>query len=338
MAKKNIIIKIWPEIVSYIPATIPYRSINNKTNIGKNILMDFNNCREVNATGLNILLIQILKLMSQKSNHRPWMANPKISTNTIQKIIKLGFFNKLNTYSNISDLFWDDSMNIISKTPIIEYINSSEKIISYPLQSQQIDKLFPDDRRKYLTVLRTWLYDNFFDYSKVYNINIINLISIVTEIVKNTADHTNSDVFFGIDLIENVNNEYLKIFFSIGDLGIGINKNIKNYIFNNNLYVSKNLKESRRHWDLTSTYKWALTCGNSTKLNSKDNKGIGMSSIMTCSKKVPLELSIFDADSRGIISNLTPDSLTHAKVREHFYSIDKPVGFFYYGEIEAERL
>lgn len=333
MHKKNIIIKVWPELTNYIPATIPYSSINNKANIGKNILLDFSNCSEVNSTGLNILLIQILKLMGQKSYQRPWIANPDLNSPTIQRIIKLGFFNKLNTYSEISDLFWDPSLNSISQSPIIEYLNPSERIISFPLGSQNINKNFPNNRRKYLTVLRGWIYETLFPFSEKYDFNIINLINVITEIAKNTADHTNSDVFFGIDLIESTNEENIKIYFSIGDIGIGINNNIR---------ASFGLKfpNSKRpiHWDLTFTYMWALTTGNTTKKDSKENKGIGLSSIMASSKGVPLELSVFDANSRGIISNLSSNSLTHKKTRQQFYSINKPVGFYYFGKIHANKI
>lgn len=339
MVKKNILIKIWPELISYIPATIPYSSINSKSNFGKNIVLDFDSCTEVNSTGLNILLIQILKLMDQKSNQRPWFTNPDKSSLIIKKIANLGLFNKLNTYSKISDLFWDQSLNISSNEPVIEYLNPCEEITSFPIFSQEINKTYLNSRREYLTVFRAWIYNNLFHYSELYGVNIVNLINVLTEIAKNTADHTNSDVFFGMDVIENINNEYIKISFSIGDLGVGINKNIKNWIFENNLYIPKLPNSERKgHWDLTETYMWALTSGNTTKQNSKENKGIGMSSIITSSKAVPLELSIFDANSRGIISNLKTNSYSHKTTRAQFFSIDKPVGFYYYGKIYAKKL
>jgi hypothetical protein len=333
MSKKDIKIKIWPELVNYIPATIPYTSIKSKANAGKHILLDFNNCTEINSTGVNILLIQILKLMSEKSYNRGWLANPDVSNPTIQKLIKLGLFNKLNTYSKISDLFWEDSLNEISSEPVIDNMNPSERIYSFPIFSQEINKEYRDNRRKYLPIFRNWIYQNLFKFSHHYEINVINLINVLTEIVKNTADHTNSDVFFGIDIIENINKDYLKIFFSIGDLGEGINVHIKNS------FAEENPISNRPgHWDLTQTYMWACTSGNTTKKNSKINKGIGMSSIIKSSQGVPLELSIFDANSRGIISKLKANNYTHASVRAQFYSIGKPVGFYYYGKIYAKKI
>lgn len=333
MSKKDIIIKIWPELVNYIPATIPYSSIKSKANAGKNILLDFNNCTEINSSGINILLIQILKLMSDKSYQRGWLANPDISNPMIQKIIKLGLFNKLNTYSQISDLFWDHSLNAITNEPVVDNINPSEIIYSFPIFSQEINKTFRDNRRSYLPIFRSWIYQNFFRFSETYDINVINLINVLTEIVKNTADHTESDVFLGIDVIENINKDYLKIYFSIGDLGEGINIHIKNS------FAEENPISNRPdHWDLTNTYMWAFTSGNTTKKNSKINKGIGMSSIIKSSQSVPLELSIFDANSRGIISNLKANDYTHASIRAQFYSIGKPVGFYYFGKIYAKKI
>lgn len=339
MSKKDIIIKVWPELTNYIPATIPYSSIKSKYNAGRHIILDFTNCNEVNSTGLNILLIQILKLMSDISYQREWHAKLNGNNPIINKIAKLGLFNKLNKYSQNSELFWNNEYNEISTEPFIEKINPCEIMYSYPIMSQELTRNVGVNNREYLSVFRSWFYKNFFELSKKYEINIINLINVLTEIVKNTSDHTGSDSFLGIDVIENINKEYIKIHFSIGDLGPGINVNIKNWIFENNLYIHKLPNSSRKsHWDFTETYMWALTSGNSTKKESKINKGIGMSSIIESSSKVPMELSVFDAFSRGIISNLIIDRYSHSKTRKEFYSIGKPTGFYYYGKIYAKKI
>jgi len=336
--RKNIQLKIWPEIVDYMPATIPFAGLSSKANKGRHLVLDFDNCKKVNSTGLNILLIQLLKLMNLKEYRRPWEFNPTTDDLAIEKLHKLGLFAKLNQYSPVSDLFWKDQYNKVNENEIVEDLNSGEIIQSYPLFSIEIANEDHLARRKQLLgVLREWLYGNFFELAKEFDFNISNLINIITEIGKNTADHTESDLFLGIDVIRDKVGNHIKIHFSVGDLGVGINNNIKdNYQKDrsNNFQV---LKDRRAHWDLTFAYLWALTTGNTTKVKSKANKGMGMASIMECARNVPMELSVFDAQSRGLLSNLNPNSLSHKKVRKNFHTIGKMVGFFYYGEILAHK-
>ena len=61
---KDIIIKIWPQIINYIPALIPIQNIEKRDN---SIFLDFTNCTEVNSSGLNIFLIQLLKTLNGKN-------------------------------------------------------------------------------------------------------------------------------------------------------------------------------------------------------------------------------------------------------------------------------
>jgi hypothetical protein len=337
--KKNILLKIWPEIVDYIPATIPFSNLGVTSDKGRNLLLDFDNCRKVNSSGANILLIQLLKLMRMKEYERPWEFFPIQETSAIITLSKLGLFAKLNQYRPAMDLFWDSKYNSANDNGIVEDLNSGEIQQSYPIFSIKIDNEKSAARREVLLgQLRSWFYENFFSLSQEFTFNFANLVNIVTEIGKNTADHTDSDLFLGIDVIKDKAGNYAKIHFSIGDLGIGINNNIKaNYQESRYNKRIQSTKDRRAHWDLTYAYLWALTTGNTTKVSSKANKGLGMASIIESSKKIPMELSIFDAQSRGLLSSLDSNQLSHKRVRKNFHTIGKAVGFYYYGEIFATK-
>ena len=333
--KKNILLKVWPDLTDYIPATVPFSGVHSKASQGKNLLLDFDNCTKVNSSGLNILLIQLLQLLQQKEYQRPWEFYPQTETQAIKKIYKLGLFSKLNKYSPVYNLFWDLKYNVIDENEVVEDLNSGEIIKSYPIFSIKIEKEEPHLRREALLAeLRSWCYEKLFPLSKKFSFNFQNVINIITEIGKNTSDHTESDLFLGLDVINDKSDNYVKIHFSIGDIGSGINQHIKD---NYQKVVSRlsTTKDRSAHWDLTFAYLWALTAGNTTKFASKANKGLGMASIIESSRKVPMDLSIFDARSRGILSNLDANELSHKKVRKNFHDVGKSVGFFYYGEILA---
>jgi len=89
-------------------------------------------------------------------------------------------------------------------------------------------------------------------------------------------------------------------------------------------------------WDLTQTYRFALSRGNTTKPDSINNKGMGMSLILDGAKEIGLELSVFDAESRGLLTEI--ESLTHSELRKNFYNIGRNIGFYYHGKLKAKKI
>ncbi len=339
MSKRNILVKAWPEVVGYIPALVPYSSLNTKKNIGRNFMLDLDNCLRVDSSGLNIFLIQLLQLSNRLGDSREWEFVPKQITDTINIIKSLGFFNKLNSYSDgEKKLFSIQNFDTIQDHPVIQEINSGEILKSYPIFSIKIPDQEQSNRRAIiLKTVREWCHNKLFDYERKYMFNLMNLIDVVTEIAKNTADHTESDLFLGLDIEEDKDEEYVRIRFSAGDVGEGLNAKIRKAVESSEWKENVIEKQRLKYWDLTQTYRWGCQSGNTTKFSSVHNKGIGMASIMDCSRKTPMELSVFDATSRGLLSNLDPFNLSHAKVRKEFSSIGKAVGFYYYGLVSAKR-
>ena len=186
-----------------------------------------------------------------------------------------------------------------------------------------------ENRRKALISFKEWLNENLKPYYKNYDFNLPQVILVINEIAKNSADHTDDNAFLGLDIFFNDKEKFIKICFSIGDIGKGINQNIKDNL-------PENMKERLKYWDLTQMYRVALKRGFTTKQNFHENKGMGMSIILDGAKGIELDLSVFDAKSRGVLSNI--HSLSHSEIRKNFFYIGNFVGFYYYGELKAKKI
>ena len=318
---KKLHIKIWPEIEGYLPVILPWQKIENRENT---LFIDFTNCSKVRASGLNILLIRMIKLLQK--NNRNWETSNSVSNPNIDKVVKLNFFHFLEDYQ-LNSIFKQEN-TAYNANPLVESDSFGNEIHSFPVYCIRIND-YIEKRRDILKDFKKWIYLLLEQYYNDYDFNISQLVLILNEIVKNSADHTSDNAFIGIDILFNNDKSKIKLLFSIGDLGKGININVKD-----NLPVD--ITERLDYWDLTQTYRAALSRGFTTKNKSIDNKGIGMSIILDGSKQMGLKLSVFDAESRGILSNI--ESLSHQEIRKHFYDIGNPVGFYYLGELNANKI
>lgn len=318
---KDIIIKVWPEINNYLPALIPLQNIEKKSNT---IYLDFTNCFEVNSSGLNLFLIQILKILTEGNIQRGWYTNEINEVPMVSKIDHLNFFNILNKYAQNNSLFQSNFTSTTLNTDVL----GQQRLNSFPIYIIDF-KSFPI-RRKALDHLKNWIYENLMPYYDKYDFILPQVASIINEIAKNTADHTSENAFIGLDVLVTAEEKSIKICFSIGDLGVGINQNIKDHL------PGDKFEKRYKNWDLTQTYREALDPGFSTKIHSAENKGLGMSLILDGAKGAGVNLSVFDANSRGVLSNIK--SLAHSEIRKNFFNINKDSGFFYYGELEANIL
>jgi hypothetical protein len=305
--------------VGYVPALVSLPRISTKEN---NIYLDFQNCSSIDSSGLNLLLMQVLKLIVNDGIRRTWHCTDSSQIKAFQALSDLNFFSILNSYSVNSSLFDYDFPKQIKQDPTFIMINDVRCFPIYVID-------FPSfsSRRNALDPLKEWLYQLLLPYYKQYDFILPQFVSVINEIAKNSADHTSNKGFVGIE-IRNCNDDEIKISFSIGDLGIGIHQNIKNHL-------SPELSKRFKFWDLTQTYREALNSGFTTREFSKENKGLGMSLILDGAKGLQLSLSVFDANSRGILDNI--DSIAHAEIRRNFFNIRRDVGFYYYGELKAKK-
>ena len=323
---RRIQIKIWPEIDMQYPAIISLERIErNKRNP---IDIDFTHTHKISSTGLSILLVNLIKIAGDLLN-REWDIIFPNNKQVEQLIRNLNFYTLLVKRVPNQNLFWHEELNKeLNRQPITidEITNVNSK--AYPIYELNFLQ-FPNDRRKVVEDFKEFLIKELFFLQDEFDFDLSIFIQVLIEMAKNSADHTDTNAYFGLDILNQ--NGKIKIKFSFGDLGIGINQAIRKFI-----KYDKNFNEKEKHLALTDSYHWALQIGTTTKPNSKINKGIGMSTIFNLSKQLEFALSVYDAESRGLLS--FADNATHVELRKIFYSIGFKVGFYYYGETEINVL
>ncbi len=322
---KSIQIKIWPEIEAYLPAIIPFQKIQEEKRNDINI--DFSNTSSVNSSGLCLLLIGLLKLITE-SKDRKWNANNSLNSEINDKLNQLGLFEIMESYVPIQNLFWEKISSNHKNIPVDHKTIDGNKILSFPIYRLEYSSTV--SRRDCIQQFKDWLFETLDPIFKEYKFPRHHFIAILNELAKNGADHTTSNAFLGLDLVFIDNGAKVKICFSFGDLGPGINENVKRHLKTDDEYKSR-----VKHLSLSDAYHYALSPGKTTRPASKDNKGIGMSIIFDVARAINLQLSVFDANSRGVL-NKAKDR-THIELRKIFYNTGNDVGFYYYGELIAKK-
>lgn len=317
-------IKIWPDLTYSTPATLYFKSLIKKD---RDVILDFRNCRYVNATGLTILLIRLLKMICQNDVSRTWTIELPQNEDVLHKMESMGFLKILDHYIENKDLFWPNKS--LNKTSSIKFRGKNfEQILSLPIHivNFHVNK----ERGLILAEFKAWLLERIEKYSTDFKFSVNQFALVFNELVKNSADHTLENIcFVGIDFISGSNeNDDTKIVFSIGDLGRGILRNVREYLFK--------IGQARAEYlSIDEMYRWALQYGNTTQIESPYNAGIGMPTVVAGAKPINLELFVFDAESGGYLSNI--ESLSYSNIRRNFYHLGHDVGFYYFGEIMVKR-
>lgn len=199
--------------------------------------------------------------------------------------------------------------------------------LSWPIYTLNLSAN-PKDRRQGVSEFQEWIYAKLVNLRKEFLFHHTQLVKVLVEIAKNSADHTTSDAFFGLDISVSPKRDKLVLTFALADLGIGIKQNIQKY------YVDV-LKKRIPHFSIYEAYYVALQPGFTTKPHERINKGAGMSLILDGSRGMHLSLSVFDAKSRGLLHRLSDKS--HLGIRKVFLDLDTSVGFYYFGKLVAGK-
>ncbi|MEO7489020.1 MAG: hypothetical protein ABIU77_18050 [Ferruginibacter sp.] len=314
-------IKIWPETVSYLPAFIPFEKIDYTKSNPINI--DFSNTVAVTSSGLTLVLLEILKVIS-KSNTKKWLYEEPIANDIALLINEIGLPSLLQKKLKFQTLF---SLEWNKNPKEINLIQDDRSVIHFPIYEFDYSNKSIEEKREAVNDFREYLFEKLKFLFDDYKFKINKLIQIFTEMAKNSADHSENNAYFGLDIF--IHKSFFSIQFAFADMGIGINKNVRSYFLEN-----PELQKAQRakHLGLVETYHFALSPGKSTKPNSKINRGIGMTIILDVSKDLNINLSVFDAASRGILSKI--EKVSHDDLRKIFYAMNKEVGFYYYGELK----
>jgi hypothetical protein len=311
-------IKAWPDLIDYLPSLPVLREASRTEKTQKSsIEVDFGSVRAVSSTGVAVFLLRFLRFLGKRKN--PYIQHD-CPASIRQKL------ESLQTFVHLSNMAGSQEGLLIKEDTIAK--DTSEKIISMPVYRLRFDD--QENRRGSLKNFKHWLLKQFIELEKTYSIKTNGLIMFFLEMAKNTADHADSEGLFGMDITP-LDVSCSKLSFAFGDLGIGIKQHIEQNL-------PPEYEQRREHMSLYEAYKLALTPGYTSNRKTGMNAGHGMSIIIDCAGDLGVDLSIFDAASRGLLSNLDPGKLSHAAVRRIFHNVGHDVGFFYFGECKLTKL
>ena len=328
-------IKIWPYLDDISQTIVPYssRRLNDKMVVN----LSFSEIRRAKSSILAITLSKIVsELASKHYVFRLIMPENKYIENILQDT---GFFSILDDYLKLSNniivnLFETIENPIIKRnTQIFSSLDekTNTRTTSFPIFHLKYN---PNNERESVEKFSNWVDDNVLSVLDRYNVQSDILYSVLTEIAKNSQDHTENDAFFGVDIIENFNNNSGEFLFSCSDMGRGINKTVREFLRKN---PQGNLRfDAWEHFSFIDSYQWAFTLGNSSS-KKPQNKGIGMTMIIDGAYNLNMDLSIWDALSMMLIPKslrFSPKSLNHAELRKKAFNTKNKVGFYYYGRLK----
>ncbi len=315
-------IKTWPELESYLPLLM--RLPNKRSDPEHSVGIDFSRARKIEMTALSCFIMRVLRyLKEQKVTTRIVIEKPVHALPA--KLLTASNFefliNKYNPFpidETVNDLFSEAPTNSLSP---IEYGHLGANYVAFPLLYLPFSSNL--DRREAVAQFEYQVHEWIAPIVK-NRINLPQFLMVLKEISKNSADHIDGDAVFGMD-IKLFDKHSFVLQFAYSDSGPGIHQGIWTRL-------AEQVKQTReRHKGISESYVYALRNGFSTKRGNGLNMGIGMSMIMEGAKKLGLDLSVFDAESRGLITEIK--EATHKEVRRSFFVVSPNLGFTYYGRM-----
>lgn len=188
-----------------------------------------------------------------------------------------------------------------------------------------------DNKRKLLSRFKRELVYKMEEIAKRYQLEPTGIVPLWGEIAKNSADHSQADGFFGLEIAKGEGGRPARLSFVLGDFGMGAYKHIKQYWNESDFFAAYAIAFSKKSTTDLKNYKSAA--------GSVKNCGIGMSMILDLSRPFKFNLNLFDGPYKIRLSELfgrVNTSVPSAKViRQHTDDIPLDYGFFYYGECEV---
>ena len=314
-------VKAWPELVDFLPALPVLTDSRRKpTRNNQPVEVDFSSIRLVSSVGLTVFLLQLLRLVGST---RP-ITIRECSTPISTELGGLGAFNILTELKGSYQPHLPSGREADRKGALTSSATQNLPIYRLRLNSAK-------DRRDEVKRFVAWLSKHSSGLVKDLHIAINGLLMLLNEIAKNSADHSDADALFGINVTP-VDDSNSRLTFVFGDLGMGIKQHVQIHMLP--------APESKRfaHMSLYEAYRLAVKPGYTSNRCSKINKGHGMSIIIDIATDLGIHLSVFDAWSRGILSTISDvQTPTHEAIRRAFHNVGHEVAFFYYGETLLKR-
>lgn len=318
---KDINLKVWPDVTDYIPALWPIPPLDKYAR-ANDVNIDMQNVRSVTSTGLTLLLINVVKCIHGSKRYRKTHITESSDKEVSEQIRALGFFEPLGCFCE-TGLFWPSRSSSIETFNVKGRAVKSAPIYHLKFGNKKIN------RRNSVVEFVDWICEQFEPLEETYPVDAHHLMRIFQEMAKNSADHTQSDAFCGLDFYFDM--DALRVNFVFGDLGIGVNKMIAKFLEDDGGFNEKD-----RHLSLSDSYHYAFKPGATTRPNSGENRGLGMSMIFDIAKEYGIRLSVFDANSCGVVT--VAQNTSHSELRKVFYNSGRNVGFYYFGELELKPI
>jgi hypothetical protein len=322
----RISVSMWPEVADYRPLCHSMPTLHR----ANDVQLDFDACRLINASGLASALLRILRICSVDAYRRSWLLHADAKSPVLANISRLNFPQLLyEVASRPAELEFKSQEAL----PTNEYVESSLgggiRLHSYPIYRISHGQF--RDRREPIHDFLVCIDRILRQYGRC-DLNIVQFLMLLKEILKNSADHTISESYFGMDVWVDRGNTVTQISFTLGDLGHGIKKEIELFMAKSKLALERIPKMS-----FYEAYYYALQEGFSTSKSSKNNFGLGMTIIRDAAVRLGLSLSIFDAESRCLLDRIDGDahSHSHRELRRSFIRLGTFNTFCYYGEYNA---
>lgn len=314
-------VKAWPDLTGYIPALPVLADARRQAKTEKPLVeVDFGNVRSVSAVGLTVFIFQLLRFLGQ---YRFAIIRKECSEKIKDQISQLGGFEIL------AALFGSLQPELLSEEES-DLPNESCPLGNKSLPIYHLKFGEGEQRSKAVTTFLHKISDDFIEIFKDVCFEANGLLMLLNEIAKNSADHTKEDALFALDVFH-VDNKTSRISFAFGDFGVGIKRHIEEHL------PPEEIKR-KPHFSLYEAYRLALKQGYTSNSAPNRNKGQGMTIIMDVASSLGMHLSVFDAWSRGVLSQFpNAGRQSHDSVRRIFHNVGHDVGFFYYGEIFVNR-
>jgi hypothetical protein len=307
-------VRAWPELSSFAPA-LPSLTDGRRATVGTAapIELDLGSVREVTSTGLTVFLLQLLRLIGRE---RRLDIRPEGDPGVLSELTRLGAFRLLSSMAGSvqPDLYQVE----------LPATTTAGSALSLPVHRLKFSGA--SNPRDIVRDFVNWLILTLPTVVGKDYTNSNGLIILLKEIAKNSADHAGQDALFGLDLTD-VGPHERRLRFVFGDLGVGIKQHIE-------AHLPFEEAKRKRHMSLYEAYRLALKPGYTSNRDSGLNQGHGMSIIVNATSDLGISLSVFDAWSRGVLSQIANVHWpSHNAVRRSFHIVGHDVGFFYHGDL-----
>lgn len=335
-------LKPWPELIGILPL-LSLMDNSTKRNGGK-IHLDLTNVYRVDSIGLSILIARVIQILSTAKGEL-YFSMPK-------DVLVFKLLNELGLHEHLihaglvpnpeRSLFDDISFNC-------EKLQSSgkegilfERIISVvPSQDGSRDEIIANVKSQIKDFLRN-------DQGRQFAHEQI--MVVLLELVKNTIDHSGSPSILGLQLrFDKKYKGYLSFIYC--DTGSGICSSVRRHM---ELLIKKRdegvgpseqtfrLARLSQKGGFSDLIHWALQPGNSTKIGNGINFGLGLMMIVEAAKRCGFRLSVKDADSMVMLTELsslnvkeTSAPYSHAQIRQLGVAMCAAPLLMFQGEIET---